>query len=163
MPPQMKAGVVCWKNQRETAALSLKGHTEWVLVLEVIINFALSLRISFSEDPWCAECRLSAVLESFQLIPAALGIVPPCTTLHNIEGLGSTNRFEPFRLHLSEVVSELLLLTPVPAHTYSGKGAKGQGQLMAMSVPHKGWCEPSPLLPIPSLVFRSRASLQLCA
>lgn len=84
MPHQMKAGVVCWKNQREIVAPSLKGHTEWVLVLEVIINFGLSLHVSFSEDPWCAESRLSAALESFQLIPAASGIVPLFAQLFTI-------------------------------------------------------------------------------
>lgn len=84
MPHQMKAGVVCWKNQWETVAPSHKGHTEWVLILEVIINFALPSYFLQWRSMVCreqAQCRprkLSARSSCFGHCAAL------CRALHNV-------------------------------------------------------------------------------
>lgn len=164
MPHQMKAGVVCWKNQWETVAPSHKGHIEWVLILEVIINFALLAyflqwrSMVCREQAQCCPRKLSARSSCFGHCAAL------CRALHNVRAWLQQidlNSKHWTCLKWSQSCPSWLL-SPFPP-TYSGKGAKGQGQLMAVSVPHEGWCEPSHLLPICSLVCRSRASCQLCA
>lgn len=74
------------------------------------------------------------------------------------KGLGTSSSFKPFASDLPEVISEVPLLTPVPHHTYSGRGTKGlgsvnhhghlsQGLVQALSSPYAFGLQEQRLLP----------------
>lgn len=114
MPHQMKASVVCQKNQRETVAPSLRDCMEWVLLLEVIITFALpcvfppvkihGVRWACAVQSWKAFCL-------FQLLQ---GLCLSSRSSSWSRGMGTRNTFKPFTSDLSAVIWEVPLLTPVP-------------------------------------------------
>lgn len=163
MPHQMKAGVVCQKKQRETAALGLKDCKEWVLLLEVIINFALPLRVSSSEDygvqrayVQCSPGKLSAHFSCFRA-SAALheALRDPRAWVQAAHS--NHSHWTCLKWGHSKVPPP----DSVPHHTYSGRATKGWDQLITMTISCKGWCKPSHLLT--HLACRSRACHQQCA